>query len=273
MKKNRKLKLLFVVPLIAFIFSSVFVNAISCRDILKTENVVTANRADIIKDYEALEVIASLTLALEILGGRYTSIPRIKYNERNDYLFDSYDFDRISKADKNEIINDLPKRIQNILKKSNILGKNFYKTFEKDFIEGLLIRNRTWSKEFFEENFKAIVFNAVTMPKLPIKEKLVLFAKRNAKVSVPISLAIGSLVEFIYPSMLFDQFYKENLQTSIDYAFALKAAINAAPIYMTFSSLQIGKIVAEKEIFNLTEYDFELGRQIREDFVDVTFKN
>ncbi len=284
--KTKTLKSLLLGVLITFIYSSVFAKGISCRDLLEIKGTVQTNKAAAVaKDYEALEVIASLVLALQIQAKKgipiigkvkpsnYKSIPRIEYNKRMEYSFDTYNFKNISKADKAAIINDLPRMVEQILKKSHNLGKEFHTKFEKEFTKDLLIRNKIWFKEFFEENFKAIVFNAAKMPKLPLKEKLFLFIQRSSKTLIPISLITGGLLELIYPSMLFDKFYQDGLQASIDYLFITKTGINAVPLYLGLSPLQIKNIVSGKERLNFLEYDFEAGRSIRKDYVDVTLEN
>ncbi len=273
----------------------------SCRSLL--EKSTETEMATPEEDRLSIEILAAISLAVSLGEGKYKSVPRIRLKDRGSYSFEDFLLSKISGEDRIAILRDLMPQMMNTLNGSGFfsrlskrifpegvnlfltqspLRKDFNERFDVRSMEERMKRHEGYIENFLDLNFDAIVFNAANASRRSRAGQTVFFMKRSLKY-VLIGVIGGSVLETLSPNIFFKEVDLGIVQDAFRYAvnempFWQKAGINGAALAAPARVISVpvnfmrrilrGWRNVEVGTFEITEYNAEIGKEVRDSFVD-----
>ncbi len=273
----------------------------TCQSLLKVETTRSDYRDRLTQDFKIIEVVASVALSLQLQPDRvalslfrisdarnpkFPSVPRLNYDEASSYNMNNYSFGKIDDAEKQLIIDLLPELMHDLLSKASA-GSNFNRRYDQDTVEGILDRRAEYLELFLADSIDAIILNAVKMPAMPARVKLLSFAKKNAVQLVFLSLPVGVLAENLVPGFgarmtdlilneapVFQEIFPNVVQNSFDWS-SLRLYTTSvlgvhAPLTAATGSLNaiFNRNSSTDDRFHDLNHDFSYSQDVRNRLVD-----
>lgn len=304
-----KMNKLVVVSLVlaSFLSSSISTAAPACRSFLdrvRAEGPTVS--AEIEKDLEAIEVLASVSLSTVLATGKYKTVPRIKPKDRGSYKIEKFLFDKISEEDRAAILKDLTPKMLEMIKVSPLFSKTFLGRFSLkglsrrwaqsplrldfddryvlDSMEARIERNEDYLQNFLDRSLDTIIFNAANAPGKTIPGNFVLFLKRSIKYVVG-GVLVGAGAELVDPNIFFKEMPLEDVQNMFQYAvnelsFWEKSAVNGVALAAPARVISVPANLLKRLFyrgwrnvdvgnFDMVDYDLTLGQETRKNFSDL----